>query len=361
MSEDGKPHKSKPVVIVSGSSGMLGAGAMEVLKHDYQVIGFDRDGQPQPPPEVECIVMEMTNEESVRLAFERVAYAYGKRIAAFVHLAAYVDFTEKDSPLYEQVTVRGTERLLGEMRAQGFECERFVFSSTMLVHAPTEPGRPITEDSPLEGKWGYPKSKIEAERAILEQAGDYPTAFLRIAGVYTEEGGAPTLAEQIRRIYERQLQSHLLPGDPETGQSFVHLDDALAAIRAAVDRRGDLPRNAVYLVGEPETYVYQDLQDAIGRALHGREEWETIRVPERLAEVGARLQNAASAVPGVDEPFIKPFMIEMADDHYELDISRARQELGWTPKHRLIDEVPRMCERLKRDPEAWYKANKMER
>ena len=50
-------------------------------------------------------------------------------------------------------------------------------------------------------------------------------------------------------------------------------------------------------------------------------------------------------------------MIDMADDHDEIDISHARKELGWDPKHRLMDEIPRMCQRLRDDPEVWREKN----
>jgi nitric oxide synthase oxygenase domain/subunit len=53
-------------------------------------------------------------------------------------------------------------------------------------------------------------------------------------------------------------------------------------------------------------------------------------------------------------------MIDIADDHYELDITRARSLLGWTPKRRLLDTLPRMIHALKTDPVAWYKTNKLE-
>ncbi len=64
-------------------------------------------------------------------------------------------------------------------------------------------------------------------------------------------------------------------------------------------------------------------------------------------------------VPG-EEPFIKPWMIDLADDHYELDISRARNVLGWQPRRSLRDTLPRMVERLRADPAAWYGENKLE-
>ena len=64
-------------------------------------------------------------------------------------------------------------------------------------------------------------------------------------------------------------------------------------------------------------------------------------------------------LPGMDKPFIQPWMIDLADDHYELDISRARHLLGWEPHHRLIDTLPRMVEALQADPVAWYEQHQL--
>lgn len=33
-------------------------------------------------------------------------------------------------------------------------------------------------------------------------------------------------------------------------------------------------------------------------------------------------------------------MIEVADDHYGLDVSRAEELIGWTPQGRLLDVLP---------------------
>lgn len=57
---------------------------------------------------------------------------------------------------------------------------------------------------------------------------------------------------------------------------------------------------------------------------------------------------------------IKPWMIENSDDHYEIDISRARNELGWQPRHSLAVTLPEMIRRLKQDPTDWYAKNKLE-
>jgi nucleoside-diphosphate-sugar epimerase len=92
--------------------------------------------------------------------------------------------------------------------------------------------------------------------------------------------------------------------------------------------------------------------------LHGVDDWPTLRLPKPVAETGVRILRAIEpAVPdAIDEgetTFVKPFMIAMADDHYELDIGRARAVLGWEPAHRLKDLLPAMVAELKRDPAAW--------
>jgi nucleoside-diphosphate-sugar epimerase len=345
----------RPVVVITGSSGLIGTPLVHALRHEYQVVGFDRDGQPQPPKEVECVCVDVTDRASINLGLERVAYAYGRRLASVVHLAAYYDFSEEESPLYDTVTVRGTAWLLEELQRQRFEVEQFLFSSTMLVHASTEPGKAITEEAPLAGAWPYPRSKIRTERRIRELHGAIPVVLMRIAGVYTDEGRAPAIVHQIARIHQRSLEAYVYPGDVSHGQAYVHLDDAVEAIRLCIARRHRLGPVEAFLIGEPVTYSYDELQQTLGSLLHGDPEWTTRKVPQPLAKAGAWIQDQASILPGIDEPFIKPFMVELAGDHYELDIGKARAELGWEPRRRLIDTLPRMVEALKRDPTAWYR------
>ncbi|HEX2531901.1 MAG TPA: vitamin K epoxide reductase family protein, partial [Burkholderiaceae bacterium] len=59
------------------------------------------------------------------------------------------------------------------------------------------------------------------------------------------------------------------------------------------------------------------------------------------------------------EPFIKPFMVQLADEHYELDITRAEQLLDWHPEHALRRSLPAMIGKLRQDPARWYRHNKI--
>ena len=341
----------RPTVIVTGSAGLIGSRVCSRLERaGYFVFGFDRAGLGEPPkgPHVRDVEFDVTDYSNVRWAMEDVRRSRGDELASVVHLAAYYDFSGEESKLYEKVTIEGTDRLLNHL--QSFQLEQFLFSSTMLVHAPCKVGERIDEDSPIEGKWPYPKSKIETEKLILEGHPQVKSCLLRIAGVYDDWGQQPTLVQQMKRIYEKDLEGHLFPGDTRAGQSAVHIEDTVDSIVAAVEKRGQIPPKTPILIGEPDPPSYEELQHKLGDLIHGRE-WGTVHIPAWFAKAGAAVKDRTVG------SFIKPFMVDMASDHYALDIGRAREMLGWEPKHRLIDHVEVIAANLKRDPDAWYKKN----
>lgn len=341
-------------IIITGSSGLIGRAFINRIGDRFREFGFDREGSPHPPLSTEHVIdCDMASDESVRQALAETRRLGGDRIASVIHLASYYDFSGRSSPKYEQVTVRGTERLLRGL--EDFKVEQFVFASSMLVHAPCQPGETINEDWPLDPKWDYPKSKVETEALIHEQRGNTPSVILRIAGVYDDHCHSIPLAHQIERISKRKLLSHVFPGDLSHGQSFLHLDDLVDAMVAAVDRRSQLPPETTLLIGEPRTLSYAELQREFGRLIHGKE-WATLRIPKFLARAGAWLQDA---LPFGADAFIKPWMIDLADDHFELDIGRARKLLDWEPKRSLRASLPIMIDTLKTDPKAWYETNKL--
>jgi len=110
----------------------------------------------------------------------------------------------------------------------------------------------------------------------------------------------------------------------------------------------------VFLVAEPEVLGYIDLQDRLGSLIHGAT-WPTIRVPVPVAKLGAWLREKVD--PTGKSSFIKPWMIDLADDHYPVDISRARERLGWKPERRLDETLRPMVARLLVDPQRWYEEN----
>ena len=352
-----KTDSGRPIVLITGAAGNIGTSLAGTLRDSYQIVGLDRPGLRADFPLIEA---DLGDDQSVEQAIAGFRDKFGDRIASVVHLAAYFDFTGEENPLYRSINVEGTRRLLCGL--QQLQVDQFLYSGTMLVHAPGNPGQPIDEDQPIEPKWAYPKSKAAAEDVIRAEHGHIPYVLLHLAGLYDEETAVPTLSNQIARIYERELQGHLYSGSTGTGQSMVHRDDMLDAFKRVIDRRGDLPSGTVILIGEADAVGYDELQDLIGYQIHGADDWPTLRVPKPVAADGAWAQDkleplVPDALDQGERPFVKPFMVRMADDHYELDIGRARQLLEWRPKHQIRTELPKLVEALKRDPKGWYEKN----
>jgi nucleoside-diphosphate-sugar epimerase len=346
-----KSVSGRPVVVVTGSAGLIGSRLAARLANDFVVVGLDAK-PPKSQASQQWIECDLTKTESVQQALATVMASHGPHLASVIHLAAYYDFAGEPSDLYEELTVKGTKRLLEQL--QEFAVQQFVFSSSLLVMKSVDEGEVVTESTPVEATWDYPESKLAAETVIREHRAGIPAVILRIAGVYDEQGHSVPIGQQIARIHQKQLESYFFPGDADHGQAFVHLDDLIECFVKTIEKRGQLGEYTVLLIAEPDVMSYAELQDRIGELLHGRE-WPTIRIPKAVAKVGAWAKDKLASE---DEPaFIKPWMVDLADQHYPVAIERARGKLGWEPRRRLRDTLADIIRSLKADPAGWYKQN----
>ena len=345
-------NPKKPTVIVTGNSGLIGTRLCQALASKYSVYGLDIK---EPKPAIkgtQWTKCDLTSDESTQAAVSAVVEQAGPRVASVVHLAAYYDFSGAPSPLYKELTVEGTRRLLRALKP--LDVEQFVFSSSLLVMEPADEGEALTEQSPIEGEWDYPQSKIAAEQVIRDEHGDIPAVILRIAGVYDEDGNSIPITQQIKRIYEEQFESYFFPGDPSHGQPFIHVEDLTECFVRVIELRGQVAPLEVFLIAEDDLMSYEELQNRIGLLIHG-ERWRTIQIPKTVAKAGAWVQDKLSP----KETFIKPWMVDLADDHYPVDIARATERLGWRPKHSLRQTLPEMIARLDSNADRWYRTNKL--
>ncbi|HRX85810.1 MAG TPA: NAD(P)-dependent oxidoreductase [Phycisphaerae bacterium] len=340
-------------VLVTGAAGFLGTHIASALARDHHVIGLDVKEPADLPPGAEWIACDLTGDAGTRAALTEVRKRCGGRLASAVHLAAYYDFSGEPSDMYDKLTVQGTHRLIEGLKE--FErVEQVIFSSSLLVMKPAEgDSERLSEQSPTRAAWAYPQSKLAAEQVLRQEHGALPTVVLRLAGVYDDMGHSLPIGQQIHRIYEKTKESYVFPGDAENGQPFIHVDDVAACVRRTVAVRNQLDGWELLLIAEPEVMSYRELQDMIGRELHG-EAWPAVRIPKAVAKAGAWAEEKLDA-----DPFIKPWMIDLADDNYPVSIKRAQERLGWAPQHRLRAELPHILAALKRDPRHWFEVNNL--
>lgn len=346
--------EKKEIILITGCSGRIGFRLAEHFTKDFQIIGVDVFLVGHLPG-IELVGMDLASPKNIEENLDLILKRFGNKIASVIHLAAYYSFTKGHWDQYQRITINGTSHLLDGLLKR-FHVEQFIFSSSMLVHAPCQLGEVISEDSPIFPTWNYPKSKVLTEELIAKKLhGKIPYVILRIAGVYDDECHSIPLGQQTQRIYENQFEGHFFSGDLSHGASFIHMDDLISAIDHTVRNRKTLPPELRLLIGEPITLSYNDIQKEISKCIYGKA-WKTIRIPKILAKIGAFfLQH----IPFLKKGFIQPWMIDIADDHYALDISRAKKYLHWTPKKNLKETIPKWISLLKKEPIVWYDINKL--
>jgi nucleoside-diphosphate-sugar epimerase len=106
----GNSSENKPIVLITGITGLIGTKLADAFASQYTVVGLDvkRSGQRT----TSFIEGDLTEDASVTRALASVRDQHGTRLASVVHLAAYYDFSGKPSPMYQKLTVDGTRRLL---------------------------------------------------------------------------------------------------------------------------------------------------------------------------------------------------------------------------------------------------------
>ena len=54
---------TKPIVLVTGASGLIGSPTADRLAKAYTVVGLDRPGAPHPPPSADNIPLDLTSAQ----------------------------------------------------------------------------------------------------------------------------------------------------------------------------------------------------------------------------------------------------------------------------------------------------------
>lgn len=344
------PQKSsKPIMIIVGAAGRIGKAAVKRFHQEYQVIAFDRSSAVFYSDDEAIIPLDVSNKESMISTFNHIKTNWGNKIAVVLHFAAYYTFNDNHSfKKYEKITIEGTRELLRLL--QNFEVEQFIFSSTMLVHKATQPGVKIKEEDPLYPYWDYPKSKIITEALIQKECGSIKqVTIIRMAGVYDDECHSIPISTQLQRIYENQLLCRFYPGNRHHGSPYIHMQDLINMIALSIQKQKTLPPFLILLAAEDQTIPYIELHRRMSQGIFKRP-FTLFWVPRALAKLGALfLRNS----------FIKPFMIDIADLHYELDMSKAKKLLGWSCKHSLDKELNRFIEAIKHDTRKFYQSNQL--
>ena len=254
------------------------------------------------------------------------------------HLAARVHERSAGHDAEDRiVNVEGTRNVLSAAVACGYA--RFVFHSS--VKAMGEDGAEcLDESSPEDPRTSYGRSKLEAERLVLEtgRTSGMHVACLRPPLVYG--AGARGNLERMIGAIDRGF----FPPLPETRnrRSLVHVEN-LADAALLVATRPDASGQC-YLVTDAHPCSTRALYEMIVRGL-GRKipRWT---VPLRILESLARAGDAARIVSGRPVPFDTDALRKLIESSW-YSSAKITRELGYRPRRALDEALPELIARYR--------------
>jgi len=246
-----------------------------------------------------------------------------------VHAAAraHIMSDEAVDPLveYRSVNVDGTMALARQAVAAGVK--RFIFISSIGVNGNinTAPFNETDTPAPAEP---YAQSKYEAEIALLQLASETGLEVVIIRPPLVYGANAPGNFRSLVKAISKGLPLPL--GAIHNKRSLVALDNLVDLIIACIDHPA--AANQIFLAGDGEDISTTQLLRGVANAM-GK--------PSRLIPIPASWLMMAATVLG------KKAVAQRLLGSLQVDISKARQLLGWAPPISVAEGLRRCFPTIK--------------
>ncbi len=295
-------------VFVAGATGAIGRPLIrQLVAAGHEVTGMTRREERAAELReagAEAVVCDVFDAEALR---EAVVAA---RPEAMVHMLTALPERlgpRTDLRPTDRIRIEGTRNLIAAARAAG--TRRIVAESVSFFYAP-EGGWVKDEEAPLDlgalGKFGPAVAAVaDLERQVLGAEG-LEGVVLRFGWFYgpdTYIGPGGSQAEEVRK------RRYPVVGEGDATFSFIHVDDAAAAVIAALDRGAP----GVYNVVDDEPAPMRERLPAYAEAMGAK---PPRRLPPWLVRlvVGKAMARSATETRGASN-------------------AKAKRELGWEPAH----------------------------
>jgi nucleoside-diphosphate-sugar epimerase len=323
-------------VLVTGASGCVGPRVVQALHSaGYGVRIFSLDAPPSAliPPCVEVGTGDITDEAAVR------AVMAGAQ--AVIHMAALLHQVHPGSSMdseYRRINVGGTATVV--RAALDYPVRRIVFFSTISVYGPWG-GRVLSEDSVPQPDTSYARTKLDAEKIVLEArgpGGEPIGTVLRPGAVY---------GSRVKGNYRKLVQAiahgrFIRVSKGRNRRALIYDKDAARAAVLVMQH----PRAAggIFNVSDGQQHSINDIVAAICKALGrppprlyvplGPARWMAGILDRTAGLLGRSLSLAAS---------LKKYTEDVA-----IDSARIQRELGFAAQFSLEDGWREAIEEMRR-------------
>jgi len=308
-------------VLITGANGFVGSRlCAHLIRQGYQVIAQVRRGSDLSllrDVDVEYRYCEFTEPDTLPEVVAGVDF--------IVHSAGVIKARRKET--FFIVNEQGTRSLLETVERHNPGVKRIVHVSSLAAAGPSTPGRPISESDPPHPITTYGESKLAGERVALSFAERLPIVVVRPPAIYGP--GDSGILSFFKAVY-----LHLKPliGDGRRRWQLIHVDDLCVGIERAL--KAEVESGGVYFIAEKDAYTYRELIDHLVAA-GGR--WSVpLILPAPLFHALTVVSEFAFRALGAT-PLLTREKNRELNSWWEMDVSRARQELGFESRIGFAD------------------------
>lgn len=303
-------------VVVTGGSGMLGISLVRALAAGgVHVVSLDLKESPEAVPGVEYVIADVRDGARLRTAFDGAD--------AVVHSASALP--SYPEPEIRSIVVEGTRTVLGAAEAAGLE--RVVHVSSTAVYGLPDL-MPTPEDYPCVPVDPYSRAKVSAE-AVVEE---FRARGMCVPVLRPKTFVGPGRMGLFSMLFEWAEEGRNFPvlGSGDVRMQMLDVADLIDAVSLALHAPHERANDAFNLAAAEFGTLREDFQAVLDAAGHGK---HVVSLPAAPAvwtlEVLSRLRLS---------PVYGRLVHKLRADSY-VSIDKARDVLGWTPKHSNLDAI----------------------
>ena len=295
-------------LLVTGGSGYFGTVLTEQARAaGHQVRIFDVNPPGDTDPSVEFFQGDVRDRDALRIACDGVD--------AILHNVAQVPLA-RDRALFWSVNVVGTANVL--LAARDASVAKIVHTSSSAVFGIPE-SNPVDEDSPCRPLEDYGRAKLEAELLCHQAVRTGADVTIVRPRTILGHGRLGIMAILFELVAEGAPVFVLGSGDNR--YQLVHAADLADACLRAAQRDGP----SIYNIGAANFGTMRETLQAL--VDHARTGSRVQSLPAAPARVAMRTLSELRMAP------IAPYHWLLYGESLFFDITRARSELGWEPRH----------------------------
>ena len=346
-------------VIVTGSSGFLGAAICVDLSRDHHVIGIDRREPSQAlqnaAPGVRWITIDISDRHSVDTFFDTLDTR--RRPVDFVlHMAAFYHFGQYWLPEDERTNVHGLDNILEAASRE--QIRRFIFAGSIASLPSPSPGSLLTEASRPVSTIAYTRSKTIGENLLAKFTPQMPTVTVRIGGVFSDWCELPPLYSLMKLWSKPGLMGRTIPGRGNSGFPYIHRRELVACVRRIIERHEQLGRAETLFASPDGCTMHNALFPVIRKASDPRFSSRPIYVSPVVAQWGLFLKNRIKVLIK-RKRYERRWMMAYVDRPLVVDTTYTRKALQWAPAAEwgILERLPVLMQRFRDHRSAWERRN----